>query len=221
MKFQLKRIRKFGLIAALCLLLIILLLFLCYKGYIWPNAIFTSRYSVHGIDISHYQDDLNWESITKNKKIRFVYIKATEGNDYRDAYFQRNWEEASKIGLYKGAYHYFTTKSSGTEQAQNYIGVVPVEAGCLPPVIDIEEDGPDKDVFQENLMDFINIIEEQYHQKPILYVVYPLYEEYINFTVSVGFQHGPVVFHLIWIVLPGSKNSPSLGYVMASPRPAG
>lgn len=181
MEKQLKnKIKKVGLISVICLLLIIFLLFLCYKGYIWPNAIFSSRYSVHGIDVSHYQGNINWEQIVQNKKIKFVYIKATEGNDYRDKYFQRNWEEASKAGIYKGAYHYFTTKSSGIEQAKNYIEVVPAESGCMPPVIDIEEDGVEKDVFKKNLTDYINMIEKKYQQKPILYVVYPLYDEYIK-----------------------------------------
>ncbi len=162
------------------LLLITILLLLCYKGYIWPNAIFATRYSVQGIDVSHYQGDINWEQIAKNKSIKFVYIKATEGNDYVDPYFKTNWEKASDNGIYKGAYHYFTTKSSGKEQAQNYIETVPEESGCLPPVIDIEENGLKKEVFQKSLMEYISFIEDKYHQKPILYVVYPLYEEYIR-----------------------------------------
>lgn len=175
-----RKIKKVGLFSSVCLLLVIFLLILCYKGYIWPNAIFAARYSVHGIDISHYQGDISWERIAKNKKIKFVYIKATEGNDYEDNRFEANWVEASKIGIYKGAYHYFTTKSSGIKQAENFIETVPVESGCLPPVIDIEEDGVEKDVFKKNLIDYINMIEEKYQQKPVLYVVYPLYEEYIK-----------------------------------------
>lgn len=172
--------KKVGVISATCLLIIIFLLFLCYKGYIWPNSIFASGYSVHGIDVSHYQGEINWEQIAGSKKIKFVYIKATEGKDYKDNYFQKNWEEVSKTELYKGAYHYFTTKSTGIEQAENFIETVPIESGCLPPVIDIEDDGAPKDVFKKNLTDYINMIEENYHQKPILYVVYPLYEKYIK-----------------------------------------
>ena len=179
-KLRKRKIKRVGLFSSICLLLILILLILCYKGYIWPNAIFAAKYSVQGIDISHYQGNISWERIAKNKKLKFVYIKATEGNDYKDDYFETNWEEASKIDVYRGAYHYFTTKSSGIEQAENFINTVPVESGCLPPVIDIEDDRAEKDVFNKNLMDYINMIEEKYQQKPILYVVYPLYEKYIK-----------------------------------------
>lgn len=162
------------------LLFIILVLYLCYKGYLWPNSIFASSYAIHGIDVSNYQGDFDWKQLSKDKKIKFAYIKATEGSNYKDKYFQKNWESASEAGIYKGAYHYFTTKSSGIEQAKNFIEVVPVDKGCLPPVIDIEEADQDVQSFKKNLTDYINIVEKKYNQTPILYVVYSTYEKYIK-----------------------------------------
>jgi lysozyme len=47
-------------------------------------------------------------------------------------------------------------------------------------VVDIEENGPSKAVFKKELNDYLTLVEEKYHQKPILYVVYPLYNEYIK-----------------------------------------
>lgn len=153
---------------------------LCYFGILWPNSFFADKYLVQGIDVSNYQKEIDWKQVAANKKINFVFIKATEGNDYQDKYFKKNWEAASQVQLYKGAYHYFTTKSSGKEQAENFIKVVPLEKGCLPPVIDIEENGLHKETFKKELTDFIKLLEEKYKQKPILYVVYPLYDEYIR-----------------------------------------
>ena len=175
-----KKIRKFLIAIPVALALILILIFMFYKGYLWPNSIFASSYSIRGIDVSHYQGDINWEQVAANKEIEFTYIKATEGKDYIDQTFQRNWEKSLKVGLYHGAYHYFTTKSLGSDQADNFIKTVPMENGCLPPVIDIEDAGAKKEVFVKNLNDFIEKIENTYHQKPILYVVYPLYEKYIK-----------------------------------------
>jgi len=153
---------------------------LCFFGFVWPNNLFANNYSVQGIDVSNYQGDINWTQVADNNKIKFAYIKATEGNDYQDKYFNKNWNEISKTSIYKGAYHYFTTKSTGKEQSYNFINTVPAEKGCLPPVVDVEEQGNDKAEFINELTDYLNIIESKYHQKPIIYPVYSLYDEYIR-----------------------------------------
>jgi len=58
-----------------------------------------------------------------------VFIKATEGKDYQDAYFQANWRGTKEHGLLRGAYHFYAEHNSGAEQANNYISIVPKEAG--------------------------------------------------------------------------------------------
>lgn len=88
--------------------------------------------------------------------------------------------DVSKTNIYKGAYHYFTTKSSGKDQALNFINTVPIEKGCLPPAVDIEEECNDKIKFINELTDYLNIIEKKYNQKPIIYTVNNLYQEYIK-----------------------------------------
>ena len=43
-------------------------------------------YSIHGIDISHYQGCIDWELLKQNQyndfPIHFIFMKATEGGDY-------------------------------------------------------------------------------------------------------------------------------------------
>lgn len=34
---------------------------------------------VHGIDLSHYQGQVFWETVGENTKLAYVYLKATEG----------------------------------------------------------------------------------------------------------------------------------------------
>jgi len=37
-----------------------------------------------GIDVSHHQGDIDWELLSEQMDVRFVYLKATEGRDYTD-----------------------------------------------------------------------------------------------------------------------------------------
>ncbi len=40
--------------------------------------------------------------------LRFAYVKATEGGDWTDPRFEKNWREARRAGLRVGAYHFFS-----------------------------------------------------------------------------------------------------------------
>ncbi|GLX70330.1 glycoside hydrolase family 25 protein [Paenibacillus glycanilyticus] len=162
------------------LLLFIIAGILEYKGMIWHNSLFAAKYKVRGIDVSHYQGKIDWDKVAGSGKWNFVYIKATEGKDLTDEYFKSNWEQARSNGMRTGAYHFFTTQSSGTEQAAHFMEEVPYEKASLPPVIDIEI-SPDKDVahIQNELTVLANGLEQHYKQRPILYVTYDTYNAYI------------------------------------------
>lgn len=130
-------------------------------------------YSVYGIDISRHQGEIDWEQLKKENPsdapVTFVYIKATEGSDFTDKNFKENFAQAKKNGFTRGAYHYFSTKSSGLAQAGMYINTVKLEKGDLPPVVDVEETPKDKRQFIQELKIFIAKIEEHYGVKPIIY----------------------------------------------------
>lgn len=162
---------------------VLLLGFLVYNGFIWFNTPSKSKFPIRGIDVSNHQGVINWKEV-KSQHCNFAFIKATEGMDYIDKYFIENWEEAKKAGIRRGAYHFFTFRSSGLDQAENFINTVPNEKGCLPPVIDIEFGGnskniPKKESLIKELNDFIAKIESHYGRRPILYVTYESYNRYI------------------------------------------
>ena len=58
-------------------------------------------YSIHGIDVSKYQDQIDWGSVKDMKvgdvQMSFAFIKATEGLGNEDNYFKRNWKKAKEI----------------------------------------------------------------------------------------------------------------------------
>lgn len=60
---------------------------------------------IHGIDLSHYQGEVFWETIGDNSKMAYVYLKATEGGDRVDHMYQLNIDLAHRYGLKVGSYH--------------------------------------------------------------------------------------------------------------------
>jgi len=142
-------------------------------------------YALHGIDVSRYQKTINWEEVknmeVNNIKIGFAFIKATEGLNRIDPQFNRNWLHAQKENIPKGAYHFFIAGKSGKQQAENFIEIVKLKRGDLPPVIDVEESyGVDKQELQKNLADCIKKIEEYYKIKPILYTNISFYNNFLK-----------------------------------------
>src|ERR1700733_4367480 len=65
------------------------------------------NYSIHGIDVSHYQSAINWQDVKQmefnNIKIGFAFIKATEGTDKVDENYIQNWYEAKLMNIPVGA----------------------------------------------------------------------------------------------------------------------
>lgn len=149
------------------------------SGYFYHNDIFANGYKVHGIDISHHQEKINWKIV--DKRYKFVIIKATEGKDFQDTDFFYNWNSARLNGFTVGAYHFFSMLSSGSAQADYYISKVPYSEKTLPPVIDLEipTKYPKAKVLKE-LEDMIVKLEKHYKKRVILYVTYHTYNAYIK-----------------------------------------
>lgn len=159
-----------------CFLVLLLLLFVsCQKE--------TKRklgYGVEGIDVSHHQSEIRWDSLTK-QNLRFVFMKATEGSTHTDTKFDYNWSEAKRVGLKRGAYHFFSMYSNATEQARHFIEKVKLEQGDLPPVLDFEHDQffPNPSI-TDSLDVWLSIVGQYFKVKPIIYTNYKLYNTYIK-----------------------------------------
>ncbi len=102
-----------------------------------PGVQSVHRLPVHGIDVARYQGEIDWGT-AKRAGTRFVFMKATEGGDYLDPNFHRNWQGARAAGIPRGAYHFMTWCSTAADQAAWFIANVPNDADALPPVLDLE-----------------------------------------------------------------------------------
>lgn len=132
------------------------------------------NYSIHGIDVSKHQSDIDWEEVKamqiKDIKIGFGFIKATEGIQNVDDQFRNNWVAAKKMNITRGAYHFFNPSRSGKAQAQNFIQHVRLVKGDLPPVLDIENvNGVSIAKIQQGITDWLLLVEAHYQVKPIIY----------------------------------------------------
>ena len=131
-------------------------------------------YSIHGIDVSHYQSNIDWDEVrnmqVKDIKIGFAFIKATEGIDNVDNAFKINWKGAKNAGIPRGAYHFFNPYRNGKAQAENFIDAVRLGPGDLPPVLDVEQAGMlSKEKLQQRVSEWLIIIEQHYKVKPVIY----------------------------------------------------
>ncbi len=68
-----------------------------YRGYLLFNNPSPEKYPVTGVDLSHYQGEVDWERLSQ-EPITFAYIKATEGSSHVDSRFAQNWEGAGGDG---------------------------------------------------------------------------------------------------------------------------
>lgn len=136
-------------------------------------------YEVHGIDISRYQSNVRWDLVA-SQGISFAFVKATEGKQHTDALFCRNWEEIQRVGIKRGAYHFFRPSVDGEVQARNFIQSVDMTYGDLPPVLDVEtdEDLP-REVVIRQMKAWLYWVELEYSIKPIIYTHYKFYNKFI------------------------------------------
>lgn len=136
---------------------------------------------VHGIDLSHYQGEVFWEAIGDNSKMAYVYLKATEGGDRIDDKYEQNIELAHKYGLKVGSYHFFRPKTPLKLQLENFKAQCRPSQQDLIPMIDVEtKQGLSNGAFRDSLMTFLTMVEEAYHQKPLVYTGTNFYNKYMS-----------------------------------------
>jgi lysozyme len=148
------------------------------SGWLLP---YTGHY-VHGADVSRHQGPIDWTALAKTD-VRFVYIKASEGSDFRDDRFAINWDGAGKAGLKRGAYHFFTLCRPGVQQADNFIAVAP--RGELPPAVDIEQknecrEGPTISDVAGELTACLDRLEAHYGVRPLIYTTREFHDKHLQ-----------------------------------------
>ena len=146
-------------------------------GYIYFMSFSPDRdaYPVRGIDVSNHQGPIDWRRVAADD-VSFAIIKATEGGDWVDKSFARNFAAAKEAGLAIGAYHFFTFCRPGADQARNFIATVPRDRLMLPPVIDVEFHGncprrPTPEELRVELTAFLGPVEAYFEKPAVVYLI--------------------------------------------------
>lgn len=96
---------------------------------------------VRGIDVSYYQGNIDWDRVSSDG-VRFAIIRVSDGLAHVDSQFARNWREAKRATVRRGAYQYFRPNLDPVAQAELLLSRMgPLEPGDLPPTIDVEATG--------------------------------------------------------------------------------
>lgn len=135
-----------------------------------------------GIDVSSYQKDIDWSATAKDKNIKFVYVKATEGATYRSRHYQYNIENARQYGIHVGAYHFFRPNVPVEKQFLNFTSVVKKEDQDLIPLIDVEVRGNNLTVkaLVDSVLAFADKLEDYYGCKPMIYTGHAFYNSFLS-----------------------------------------
>ncbi len=141
---------------------------------------------IHGLDMSHYQGDVFWETLGNNSHMNYVYFKATEGQELQDYTYKRNIDLAHRYGLKVGSYHFYHANVPQVLQLHNFMAQCRPGDQDLIPMIDIEKKPShmSTQVFCDSLLKFLQLVEEAYHQKPLLYTGTNFYNHFLQGRVD-------------------------------------
>lgn len=147
--------------------------------------------TLKGVDISKWQDDVNWTSIA-NSGVKFAFVRVSDGLNSKDAKFDRNWTQARAAGIYTGAYQFFRPNQSVLGQADYLLE----KMGCnlaaktcpwsdmdLPPVLDVEyrPSGWTQTQMRNAIRTWIDRV-EQFGVEPIIYSGRYFWQDYVAST---------------------------------------
>ena len=198
---------------------------------------------IYGIDISKHQHikgkhkyDIDWGKlritslgyISKKKvkgsidyPISFIYIKSTEGKTVVNKFYRKDYRDAKAHGYRVGTYHFFSTTSSATEQANNFLKNSWVAQGDFPPVLDVEpfpsqiKKMGGAEVMWARVRAWLKIVQQKTGRKPVLYISQSFVNKYLplapdikdNYQVWIARygEYKPDVQLLFWQLCPDGK----------------
>ena len=164
----------------------------------------TAAVHAQGIDVSKYQGKINWTKVSKSKKVKFVYIRATEGASIRDSYYKNNIDGARKAGILVGSYHVYSSKTTAYQQFANFKAVAVKKKQDLVPVLDIEGHHSGR-LNMQRVDKLLELMEKEYGAKPMIYTSEKVYSEhfagkkYSRYHIFVAKYEGrPVIRYTLW-----------------------
>lgn len=126
-----------------------------------------------GIDTSNNNPYVNVVEAHHMGGKSFHFMKATEGNYFKDFTFEERWNTTRSLGMVRGAYHYLKPLINGAEQADFLHGMVHDSGHFFYGdafVCDLEDnEGASKEQILESLIAFMLRGKQQIAKQGIIY----------------------------------------------------
>ena len=143
---------------------------------------------VSGVDVAGHQRPggaaIDWRSVGTIGGQDFAFVKASEGEGWKNVFYDEDAKAAADAGLKVGAYHYARPAEDPVTQARYFASVVNQgPATQLPPVLDLEVDeglGPVQ--LAAWTQRFLSEVEAQTGKRPMLYTYRYFWYERMNNT---------------------------------------
>jgi len=140
---------------------------------------------VSGIDISHYNGSVDFGQLAAGA-FAFVYVKASEGRFTKDPLYAANYAGLQQNQMLRGAYHFFYPQLNAQAQASNFLSVVTqLNAGDLPPVLDVEVSGEQTpSVIAAAMQQWLDAVQQNLGRTPMIYTAAGFWNTALGGTTS-------------------------------------
>ena len=115
----------------------------------------------YGIDVSHWQNEIDFKTLDSYKKIDFIIIRAGQGTTLKDRQFERNYSEAKKYNIPTGVYLYAKARNveEARKEATTLVNNLKGKTFELPIYYDVEEhEDLDNTTIMQMVVEFYKII---------------------------------------------------------------
>lgn len=156
------------------------------KSFIYPDfgVPVPENFTLLGIDVSHYQGDINWAEVSQmtytQDSISFAYIKVSEGISLQDDQFEKNCDGAEQNHIKYGLYHFFRFENSAREQALRFAEFCTQVNDSLLPVIDVEIHQTKKSALVDSVRLFLDVVEQKIKRRPMIYTGESFFHDYFE-----------------------------------------
>jgi lysozyme len=157
---------------------------------------------VYGLDLSFWQGNIDWDQLSlpcdedgcvsgkipaprNQRPVQFAFVRVTKSDSLVDSLYHKNYNEAKRLGIPCGAYHFLTDTVSGKAQAEFFLSHVKLEPGDLPPVLDVEHKPKNQTdaEFKASVLQWLDIVEKHYQVKPIIYTYFKFKMRYLSDSI--------------------------------------
>lgn len=152
---------------------------------------------IPGIDVSHWQREIDWK-LVKKAGVRFAFYKATEfppGSTELlvDVELKNNAAGTAENRIQSAPYHFYRTHIPPITQAFAFLDTIKDLPFTLAPVLDLELAGKRGKPLCDDVLQFLQAVEDELKTKMIIYTsgsfwrTYMIHDKFTNVLPFAGY----------------------------------